>query len=149
MRSAKIIALSLILGGAIGCTITTSDPGASPPPRRTVVTGHDEHTDHARPVEREHGRRSTAATLGIPPGHLPPPGQCRIWLPGVPPGHQAHSRSCHNIDGSAPAGSLVLYRPGRDKKVVYVREVHPSRAGIIVHVRVFDVANGTLVREES
>ena len=31
---------------------------------------------------------STAARLGIPPGHLPEPGSCRVWVPGRAPGQQ-------------------------------------------------------------
>lgn len=154
MRSAKIIAFSLMVGSAMGCTITTSHP-ETPAPRRTVVVERSEQEGHAEHRDRDHERRdherrrSTAATLGIPPGHLPPPGRCRIWVPGVPPGHQARARSCRNIDRYAPAGSLVLYRPGRDRKVVYVREVDPRRAGVIIHIRVFDAALGTLIRVES
>jgi hypothetical protein len=30
----------------------------------------------------------------IPPGHLPPPGECRVWRPGVPPGHQPPPFRC-------------------------------------------------------
>jgi hypothetical protein len=30
----------------------------------------------------------------IPPGHLPPPGECRVWLPGLPPGHQPPPGRC-------------------------------------------------------
>jgi len=81
---------------------------------------------------------STAATLGIPPGHLPPPGQCRVWLPGEPPGHQPRARSCANIDRTAPAGSWIVYRPSEDRKVVHVRVVDERRPGVVVHLRVYD-----------
>ena len=30
----------------------------------------------------------------IPPGHLPPPGECRVWRPGVPAGHQPPPFRC-------------------------------------------------------
>ena len=33
----------------------------------------------------------------IPPGHLPPPGECRYWYPGVPPGHQPPPFPCHRF----------------------------------------------------
>jgi len=32
---------------------------------------------------------------GIPPGHLPPPGECRVWYPGVPPGQQPPPFKCY------------------------------------------------------
>ena len=35
-----------------------------------------------------------ARTLGIPPGHLPPPGECRVWYPGTPPGQQPPPGPC-------------------------------------------------------
>src|SRR3970282_2943957 len=59
---------------------------------------------------------STAATLGVPPGHLPPPGECRVWIPGRPPGRQARRRSCDGILAEAPAGAWLLYRPGADRR---------------------------------
>jgi hypothetical protein len=93
------------------------------------------------------GRASTAATLGIPPGHLPPPGQCRVWLPGQPPGHQPRARSCANIERVAPAGGWILYRPNEDRKVVHVRVVDERRPGVVVHLRVYDAMRGTLIRE--
>jgi hypothetical protein len=95
-------------------------------------------------------RPSTAATLGVPPGHLPNPGECRIWIPGTPPGQQPKpkSRSCGGIAALAPAGSWILYRPSNDRKVVHVREVDPRRAGVVVRVQVFDLATNKLVREE-
>ncbi len=30
----------------------------------------------------------------IPRGHLPPPGECRVWRRGVPPGHQPPPFRC-------------------------------------------------------
>jgi hypothetical protein len=91
---------------------------------------------------------STAARLGIPPGHLPPPGSCRVWLPGKPPGHQAKSGPCAALLRAAPPGSWLVYRPTTDRKVVHVREIDSRRAGVVVRVRVFDVATGRAVREE-
>jgi hypothetical protein len=95
-------------------------------------------------------RPSTAATLGVPPGHLPNPGECRIWIPGTPPGQQSKpkSRSCGGIAALAPAGSWIIYRPGEDRKHVHVRLVDPQRAGVVVRIQVFELATNRLVREE-
>jgi hypothetical protein len=95
-------------------------------------------------------RPSTAATLGVPPGHLPNPGECRIWIPGTPPGHQPKpkSRSCGGIAALAPAGSWIIYRPGDDRKVVHVRMVDQQRPGVVVRIQVFDIATNRLLREE-
>jgi hypothetical protein len=30
----------------------------------------------------------------VPPGHLPPPGECRLWYPGLPPGQQPPPGRC-------------------------------------------------------
>lgn len=101
------------------------------------------------PESRPAARRSpsTAATLGIPPGHLPPPGMCRVWVNGKPPGHQARPRSCSNIERTAPAGSYIVERPGKDKKFVHVREVDQRRAGVVIRMQVYQIRDGKLVRE--
>ncbi len=93
---------------------------------------------------------STAATLGIPPGHLPNPGECRVWIPGTPPGHQPkpQSRACPGIATVAPAGSWIVYRPTDDTKLVHVREVDPHRAGVVVRIRIFDIESKRLLHEE-
>ena len=92
---------------------------------------------------------STAATLGVPPGHLPQAGECRVWIPGTPPGKQpgSKSRACAGIASVAPAGSWVIYRPTDDKKVVHVREVDPQQAGKVLRIRVFDIQTKRQVRE--
>ena len=104
----------------------------------------------SQPSPEPHAPRrgpSTASSVGIPPGHLPPPGMCRVWMPGEPPGHQAKSRSCSNIERTAPAGSWIVERPGKDKKVVHVRVVDERRPGVVVRMRVYELRNGKLVRQ--
>lgn len=89
------------------------------------------------------------APLDIPPGHMPPIGECRIWIPGTPPGRQPHrdSGDCDQITREAPAGSWVVYRPTFEKKLVHVRVIDTRRAGVVVAVRVYD-ETGKFVREQ-
>lgn len=127
MRSASLIAPALAVLAATGCSSIT--------------------THRAEPEPEVRRGPSTAATLGIPPGHLPPPGMCRVWMPGTPPGHQPRARSCAGIERMAPAGSWIVYRPSEDRKVVHVRVVDERRPGVVVHLRVYDAVRGTLIRE--
>jgi hypothetical protein len=128
MRSATVVSAAFAIFAAAACRpiVSAPPPEPEPAPRRSA---------------------STAATLGIPPGHLPSPGMCRVWVPGKPPGHQAQPRSCSNIERSAPAGSWIVERPGRDKKVVHVRVVDERRPGVVVRMRVYEIRDGKLVRE--
>jgi hypothetical protein len=91
---------------------------------------------------------STAATLGIPPGHLPPPGQCRVWIPGDPPGHQAPSGSCSELASQVPLNGWLVYRPSKSKKEVKVSVYDQKKPGVIVVIRVYDSKSGDLLREE-
>src|SRR3989441_1268956 len=88
MRSLPVTITALGFALAAGCTRTT---------RTALVV----------PEARSEGGPSTAATLGVPPGHLPRPGECRVWIPGVPPGRQPRpkSRDCAGIASVAPPGS--------------------------------------------
>jgi hypothetical protein len=54
---------------------------------------------------------------GIPPGHMPPPGGCRIWFPGEPPGHQPPPGRCEELIQSVPADAWLLHRPSQEKRV--------------------------------
>jgi len=132
MRSLPVTIAALGFTLAAACTRTT----------RTVLVV---------PEARSEAGPSTAATLGVPPGHLPKPGQCRVWIPGVPPGHQPRpkSRSCEGIEAAAPAGSWILYRPTADRKIVHARIVDERRAGVVIRIRVFEAESGRLVREET
>jgi hypothetical protein len=70
-----------------------------------------------------------------------------VWVPGKPPGHQAKSRSCDGIERSAAAGTWILYRPGKDKKVVHVKEIDSRRSGVIVRLRIYDAQTGSLIAQ--
>jgi hypothetical protein len=103
---------------------------------RTVVVTRPPATSRAN-------AGNTALTLGVPPGHLPPPGECRVWVPGRP-----RPRSCHGIAALAPAGSWILYRPGDDRRLVHVRYVDERRAGAVIRIRVFEAESGKYLRDE-
>lgn len=60
-------------------------------------------------------RPAPRARVRIPPGHMPPPGLCRVWLMGVPPGHQPPPRPCSRaLLGYRGADVVILHTPARD-----------------------------------
>jgi hypothetical protein len=53
--------------------------------------------------------------IGIPKGHLPQPGECRVWDPGVPPGQQKAPTDCRTAHEDAYyQGGWVVY--GGDRR---------------------------------
>ena len=56
-------------------------------------------------VERKDGSRGQ---VHIPPGHLPAPGECRIWYPGRPAGHQPPPGDCAALGWRVPPGALLV-----------------------------------------
>jgi hypothetical protein len=113
------------------------------------VAGCQTATVTAKTDPEPAARMMPASTLGIPPGHLPKLGLCRIWIPGVPPGRQSEpSRSCNGIAQRAPAGSWVVYRPTSDKQHVHVRVVDHRRSGVVVTTRIYETGSGSFVREQ-
>lgn len=71
-----------------------------------------------------YGRTSDQrASSRVPRGHLPPRGQCRVWVDGVPPGHQPPVTSCADAERERlqyGANARVIYGdrdsfPGKGK----------------------------------
>jgi hypothetical protein len=128
----------LVAIATLGCAGGVSVSSGPSPRTATIPSGSAENSSQGR---------STAATLGIPPGHLPPPGQCRIWVPGRPPGHQGRSGPCRVLESQVGPGQWLVYRPTRDKKVVEVRVYDATRPSVR-WIRLFDLATGVLLQEE-
>jgi hypothetical protein len=45
----------------------------------------------------------------VPAGHRPPPGMCRIWIDGVPPGQQPAPTDCASAVRNRPANGRVIF----------------------------------------
>jgi hypothetical protein len=129
------------------------------PGERTEATNvpkerQNEHPVAPEPTDKEEPKAQNRedgppAKLGIQSRHLPGPGECRVWVSGRPAGDQAKARDCGGIESTAPAGSWVLYRPEKDKKVVHVKEMDHGSRGTVAHVWVYDVSSGKYLREEA
>lgn len=54
----------------------------------------------------------------VPDGHLPPPGECRVWYPDLPPGQQQPTDSRSARREACREGGRVIYggREGRDER---------------------------------
>jgi hypothetical protein len=59
---------------------------------------------YAEPVPVYH-----AQPVKIPPGHYPPPGECRVWYPDRPPGHQPPPGPCHVLQYQVPPGAVLVH----------------------------------------
>lgn len=63
------------------------------------------NTEGSLQVELRDGRSFT-----VPPGHFPPPGECRIWQPELPPGRQSPPGPCDDLVTRVPEGAVLLRR---------------------------------------
>jgi len=83
----QLMALSafVVLAGCAGGSVVLGDPE---PPR-----------------EPPRGQR---LNVKIPPGHMPPPGKCRIWYPGRPPGQQPPPGECSELRHRVPRNAVLV-----------------------------------------
>lgn len=142
--------VALLVGGVCACSGSNPDVESGPAPQTRSIPGAEAGADSEPEMKNPNVPEdaSTAARFGIPPGHLPPPGQCRVWIPGAPPGQQKKQYApgdCDVVSGDVPAGGWLVYRPGGDKKEVVVREY--GAGSQVTSVRVFDIVTGALLRE--
>ncbi|MCK0510972.1 hypothetical protein [Aromatoleum buckelii] len=80
--------------------------------------------------------------LSIPPGHYPPPGECRIWYPDRPAGQQPPPGNCRSV----PPGAWAIRHPHDRPGYVHVDVYEPRRGGALLVVGEFKIASGAFVR---
>ena len=85
------------------------------------------------------------ATLNIPEGHLPPPGECRLWFPGQPPGHQPPGK-CGRLRAHVPAGAWLIHRPKDEPTYVDVSVYDAYQPSIVITIGIFAVDTGAFIR---
>ena len=101
------------------------------------------HDDVKTAKEKKH-----RGPLGIPPGHLPPPGQCRIWYPGTPPGHQPKAGDCTKLEQQVKAGAWLVRRTPGNKKQVQVMVYDEVKPSVVISIRYYAASNGEFQWEE-
>jgi len=80
--------------------------------------------------------------LNIPPGHYPPPGECRIWYPDRPAGQQPPPTGCNNV----PPGAWVITHPKDRPGYAHVTVFDPHRPGSVYVEGEFNIGSGTFMR---
>jgi hypothetical protein len=88
------------------------------------------------------------ARLGIPPGHLPPPGECRVWFPNNPPGHQPPPGDCSKLRHRVPAGAWLLHRDRNNPEQIEVLVFDHKKLSAVSEIRYFEVSSGRFLRAE-
>jgi hypothetical protein len=152
VSAAALAALaSLVLSGcgsSSGRVVVRSEPRPDhDKPVVVVVKPGDPGAPVEVPGKLPHGTRGPVASLGIPPGHLPPPGKCRLWFPGTPPGHQPAPRTCASLAGRVPLGAWLVHAP--DAGVVEVAEYDGTKPQLVAWVAWYDADSGARVEPGS
>ena len=73
---------------------------------------------------------------GVPEGHRPPAGMCRIWIDGVPPGQQPAPTDCTSALRNRPSNGRVIFgEEPRDKAAKYKKDDRKRDRGDDVYER--------------
>ena len=112
----------------------------------TVIVKSNRPHDHDVVVVKENKGRP--AHLGIPPGHLPPPGQCRVWFPGRPPGRQPRPGNCIDVEHHVRPGAWLVRRSYDDPEHIKVMVYSHERPLSVLVVRYYLAESGKFAYEE-
>lgn len=91
----KISAVALFAYTLMGCS-----------QGRILIEGERGAADFEMYEHQDEHRRGAAPR--IPPGHMPPPGSCRIWYKGTPPGQQPPPGDCYYLSRRVPPGAWLI-----------------------------------------
>jgi len=92
---------------------------------------------------------SLSSSLDIPPGFLPPPGECRIWNREKPAVQQQPPGSCDRLVHQVPTGAWLITRPKDDPENVQVSVYDDYQQGVVILIRMFEAATGRFISEEN
>jgi hypothetical protein len=141
MNTTRLVTLCAIVT-MCGLSVVFADEGKDESGKGKAQTHRyskeQRRTDGRGSYFHEHGY----TRLHIPPGHYPPPGECRIWYPDRPPGHQPPPGKCDRV----PPGAWVIRHPHDHPGYVYVTVYEPQRPSVVLVVGEFEIASGAFVR---
>jgi hypothetical protein len=129
-----------------GITVSYADQGKDASGKKgkgkKEAAAHHSQEDDRDSYFHRHGY----TRLRIPPGHYPPPGECRIWFPDRPPGHQPPPGNCHRLAEHVPPGAWLIRHPEDDQDHVHVSVYDDRRPGSVLVVGEFKIGSGVFVR---
>ena len=159
MRRTRVLLLPLLTAFLFVITIaapTVADPDKDEAHGKEGKGNKEYHEKHRSKAKGWESHESSSyfpehgyATLGIPPGHLPPPGKCRLWYPDRPPGHQPPPECCEYLYADAPVGAWLIRRPKGKPKYVDVSVYDAHQPGLVISIGLFDVDTGAFLRQLS
>ena len=111
MKTLKSILLTTALIPALLTNVSAQNNNKNKPDKKH----HDQSASNKGSKNHSGGKPAKVysySELHIPPGHLPPPGACRVWYPNKPPGHQPAPIDCPTAGAVAPPGTWVITHQG-------------------------------------
>ena len=122
MRQIGLTTLAIIMIAFTSCYPTRYPGEGNPYPGGDERGGDD-------------GRIYPFSQLGIPKGHLPPPGECKVWFPGRPAGQQPPPMSCASAIRNRPPGAWVITHQGNRFRVNIFKR---GGQGILEEIRYYN-----------
>lgn len=124
----------LLIFAISACTSNRLPPTEDREERRDYPRDYPANYPSKKDGHKSKERTLPLSALKIPKGHLPPPGTCKIWIPGVPPGHQGGPQSCASALRNAPLGAWVITHDGTR----YVMRIFsPRQRSVVEEVRYY------------
>lgn len=136
----KNILASLGIALLLSAGLVSADPGKN-------ESGHPgKGPKHGAPAVQHESwfHQHGYSRLDIPPGHYPPPGQCRVWFPDRPPGHQPPPERCRGA--GVPPGAWLIRHPADRPDHVHISVYDPYEPGAIQVVGEFEIGSGLFIR---